>query len=110
MTKQKLAGVSELNKGEVQLSGETSFYKADGERSDEGKKGKSMADIQKAFNLSKKSDDPLNIISDIGSRENTAFRLSKTSFGQRTKSTTNMKPNPYFSKGFKESELFSATN
>ena len=61
LTRQKVAGALDLNKGEVQLSGDTSFYKADGEKSDEGNRGKSMADTQKAFNQSRKTDDALNI-------------------------------------------------
>jgi hypothetical protein len=103
LPRQKIARNSEVNKGVVELSGETSFYKPDENKSDS--KVKALAETQKAFNRSKKTDDPTNIISQIESRVDTALRLSKTSFGHRTKSTFNAKPNPYLSKGFKENEL-----
>ena len=108
LPRQKLGRASEVNKGEVQLSGENSFYKPDENKSDRQTK---MAETQKAFNHSKKTDDAGNIISQIESRDDTALRLSKTSFAHRNKSTSNInKTNPYLSKGFNEGELFSATN
>lgn len=89
---------------------ETPFYKADeGNRLNNDYQSELTNNPGKVFNLSRKTEDAINIIqSDIASLQTTGRQFTKGSI-HRHKSAM-MKTNPYMSTVFRESELFEATN